>query len=126
MLGAVDFFNAVDARVRLKSEGYCPVLDILVSLMCPPLEGEFRGVRLSAKARQNWHEKISRSCFRQSCRCRIDGLLLAVAPRFQSAGLSSASSQSHPGFARWQNWPHLASHSGCHSMTRGWSATRNL
>jgi hypothetical protein len=32
MLGSLEFFNALVVRVRQKPEGYCPVLDNLVSL----------------------------------------------------------------------------------------------
>jgi hypothetical protein len=31
MLGSVEFFNALFVTVEQKPEGYCPVLDILVS-----------------------------------------------------------------------------------------------
>jgi hypothetical protein len=38
MLGSLEVFNALLVTVEQKPEGYCPVLDILVSLMSPALE----------------------------------------------------------------------------------------
>jgi hypothetical protein len=83
MLGSLEFFNALVVTVVQKPESCCPVLDILVSFMAPALEVKFRGVLFLAKARQSWHEKISRSCPRQSYSCRIHGLPSAVALRLQ-------------------------------------------
>jgi hypothetical protein len=44
MLGPLQFFNALVVRLKQKPEGYCSVLDILVSLMTPALGVEFGGV----------------------------------------------------------------------------------
>jgi len=74
-------------RLKQEPEGYCSVLDILVSLMTPALDVEFGEVLFSERVRLNWHQKISRSCPRQPCRCRIDGPLLAVELRFQPRGI---------------------------------------
>jgi hypothetical protein len=50
MLGSLEVFNALLVKVEQKPEGYCPVLDILVSFTSPSLEVEFPGVLFPAKS----------------------------------------------------------------------------
>jgi hypothetical protein len=50
MVGFLQFFNSLAVRVKRKPEGYCPVLNILVSLMTPALDVEFGGVPILSKS----------------------------------------------------------------------------
>ena len=125
MLGSLEFFNALVVTIEQKPESCCPVLDILVSFMSPALEVKFRGVLFSAKARQSWHEKISRSCPRQSCSCRIHGPPSAVALRLQIPSFFAVPLITSP-IRSMAELAALGAPFGYHMMTPGWSATRKL
>jgi hypothetical protein len=50
MFRSLQFFNALVVRVKQKPEGFCSVLDILLSLMIPALNVEYGGVLFPAEA----------------------------------------------------------------------------